>query len=81
VACFLALGGLAIMAYSILWPRPLPVIIAMSVGHALGILAFACYLVAVIVDVARTREPAASASTNEPSVPAAEAQDSPPPEQ
>ena len=53
VACVFALLGLALMSYSVLDPRAVPVIVAMSVGHAFGIIAFACYLLAVILDVRR----------------------------
>ena len=52
-ACWLALAGLAAMSYSIISPRPLPVIFAMSVGQGIGILAFLCYLLAVVIDVGR----------------------------
>ena len=55
VACVLALVALSVMAYSIVSPRPLPVILAMSVGHVLGAAAFCAYLLAVIVDAARAR--------------------------
>ncbi len=54
-ACWLALAGLGVMSYSILVPRPLPVIFAMSVGQGIGILAFFCYLLAVVIDVGRQR--------------------------
>ena len=54
VACMLALVGLALMSYSILDPRAIPVIVAMSVGHAFGIGAFGCYLLAVILDIKRS---------------------------
>lgn len=57
LAAVLALSGLALMAYSILFPRPLAVILAMSVGHGIGIAAFLCYLLAVILDVARSTPP------------------------
>lgn len=53
LACVLALVGLAIMCFSVLVARPLPVIFAMSGGHAIGIAAFSCYLIAVILDLAR----------------------------
>ncbi len=53
VACVLALVGLATMVYSILSPRPLPVIFAMSAGQMIGMLAVLCYLLAILVDVAR----------------------------
>ncbi|HTQ06952.1 MAG TPA: hypothetical protein VMI54_24005 [Polyangiaceae bacterium] len=50
IACYLALVALAIMVVSLLVPRPLPVIFAMSVGHLIGILAFACYFASVLLD-------------------------------
>ena len=54
VAAVLALLALAIMAFSVVYPRPLWVVFAMSVGHVVGGAAFACYLVAVLVDVSRS---------------------------
>lgn len=56
-ACWLALVALAVMSYSIISPRPLPVIFAMSVGQGIGIFAFLCYLLAVLIDVGQ-RPPA-----------------------
>ncbi|HET9954531.1 MAG TPA: hypothetical protein VFQ61_08500 [Polyangiaceae bacterium] len=53
VACMLALLALALMSYSIVSPRPLPVILAMSLGHVLGGAAFCLYLSAVLLDVWR----------------------------
>ena len=66
VAAVLALIGLAMMAYSILSPRPLPVILAMSVGQLFGFVAIACYVVAVVLDV--SRRPSAPDSLAPPSV-------------
>lgn len=57
LACVLALCALGIICCSVLFPDPLPVILAMSAGHALGGAAFACYLLAVILDATR-RPPA-----------------------
>ena len=54
-ACVFALIGLALMSYSLLDPRAIPVIVAMSVGHAFGFAAFGCYLLAVLLDVRRLR--------------------------
>jgi hypothetical protein len=54
VACVLALIGLVMMVYSILSPRPLPVILAMSVGQMFGMAAVACYVLAILVDMARS---------------------------
>lgn len=53
IACWAALGGLAIMTLSILWPGSLSVMLAMSAGHGLGALAFLCYLLSVGLDLAR----------------------------
>ncbi len=53
-ACMLALIALAMMSYSVISPRPLPVILAMSVGHAIGGAAFALYLLAAILDAAKS---------------------------
>jgi hypothetical protein len=64
-ACIFALLGLALMSYSIIDPRAIPVITAMSVGHAFGISAFACYLFAVVLDIRgvdQTRSPASKSS-------------------
>jgi hypothetical protein len=66
-ACIFALLGLALMSYSIIDPRAVPVITAMSLGHAFGISAFACYLFAVVLDIRgvdQTR-PASSKSSTE----------------
>jgi hypothetical protein len=51
VACVLALVGLAVMVLSVVYPIPLLVIVAMSVGHAIGMAAFGCYLLAVLLDL------------------------------
>ncbi len=66
-ACVFALLGLALMSYSIIDPRAVPVITAMSLGHAFGISAFACYLFAIVLDIRgvdRARAPS-SKSSNE----------------
>jgi hypothetical protein len=60
VAAVLALLALAIIVSSILYPRPLLVVFAMSVGHVIGGAAFACYLIAVLVDVSRSNRAADS---------------------
>ena len=62
LAAVLALVGLAIMVLSILWPHPLPVMLAMSAGHGIGIAAFFCYLLAIVLDVSRS----ASAQSSSP---------------
>ena len=55
IACVCALLGLSLMAYSLLDPRAIPVIVAMSVGHVFGFAAFGCYLLAVVLDARRSR--------------------------
>jgi hypothetical protein len=61
VACVLALIGLGFMVYSVLDRRALPVIVAMSVGHGIGALGVACYILAVVLD-ARGRPPRTDAA-------------------
>jgi len=51
LACVLALVGLAVMVLSVIYPVPILVIFAMSLGHVIGIAAFACYLLAVLLDL------------------------------
>jgi hypothetical protein len=60
-ACIFALMGLGLMSYSIVDPRAIPVITAMSLGHVFGISAFVCYLFAIVLDI-RNRSRADSAS-------------------
>jgi hypothetical protein len=54
-ACALCLLGLAAMVWSVLDPAPIPVMFAMSVGQGLGTLSFLCYLVAIVLDLRRSR--------------------------
>jgi len=60
-ACVLALLALCLVCWSVLQPRPIPVILAMSAGHAIGGTAFACYLLAVILDAVQRPRPAVDA--------------------
>ena len=53
-ACWLGLAALGLFAFPIVEPRPLPVILAMSLGQLMGAVAFICYLLAVLTDAART---------------------------
>lgn len=55
VAAMLALAGLAVMCISVVFPRPLPVILAMSIGHGIGALAVLCYALAIGLDVSRSQ--------------------------
>lgn len=60
-ACVLALLALSLVCWSVLQPRPIPVILAMSVGHLIGGAAFACYLLAIIVDAVQRPLPTSAA--------------------
>jgi hypothetical protein len=49
-AAIMTLIGLALMVWSMAQPTPMPVILAMSVGQGLGILAFLLFGLVVLVD-------------------------------
>jgi hypothetical protein len=51
VACILALSALGLITWSLVDPRPIPVILAMSVGQVLGTLSFAAFLGVVVHDL------------------------------
>ncbi len=53
LAAVLGLVALALISWAMLDPRPLPVIVAMSVGQIIGTASFALYLFVVIADVRR----------------------------
>ncbi len=51
LACVCALVGLALVVWSVLDPRPMPVILGLSVGQGIGTLSFLMFLVVVAVDL------------------------------
>lgn len=53
LACVVALAGLAVFTASIFYPKPLVVIFSMSIGHVIGMLAGALYLLAIVLDTVR----------------------------
>ncbi|MCK6547185.1 hypothetical protein L6R52_15145 [Myxococcota bacterium] len=55
VASILTLVALGLIVTSLLVPRPLPVILAMSLGQVIGTCAFALYLVVIIADLRSRR--------------------------
>lgn len=55
-AAVLGLAALALMVWSILDPRPVPVLVAMSLGQALGTGSLLLYVVVVIADMRRSAE-------------------------
>jgi hypothetical protein len=58
VAAIMTLSGLALMVWSMAQPTPMPVILAMSVGQGLGILAFLLFGLVVVVDQLRKQREA-----------------------
>lgn len=54
-AAVLALVGLFLMAWSIIVPRPLPVVAFMTLGQVVGTLSLALYAAAVLIDLRRAR--------------------------
>ena len=58
-ACVLALSALALFVWSLVDPRPIPVILAMSVGQVLGTLSFGAFLLVVVYDIRGGRRPMA----------------------
>ena len=50
-SCVLALLALALIVWSLLDPRPIPVILAMSAAQAVGTVSFGAFLVVVVRDL------------------------------
>jgi hypothetical protein len=55
ISAVLTIVGLAMMVWSLLVPTPMPVMLAMSAGQAIGILAFLLYIIAIVIDLRRDR--------------------------
>lgn len=55
-ACYVGLAALALMAWGILVPTTVPVLMSMSAGQVLGGLALACYVGAVLLEVRKHEE-------------------------
>jgi len=65
LACVLALLALGLIVWSLLDPRPVPVIVAMSVAQVVGTLSFGAYLLVVLGDL-RARYRAVPVDPHEP---------------
>lgn len=50
-SCVLALVGLALMAWSLVDPRPIPIMVAMSAGQVLGTVSLALFGWVVVSDL------------------------------
>lgn len=66
VACVLALFALALMVWSLLDPRPMPVILAMSVGQGLGTASLGAFVLVVLADFRRLRRAARARASSAP---------------
>jgi hypothetical protein len=53
LSVLLTLFGLVFMVWSLVMPTPMPVILAMSVGQGIGILAFGLYVFVVLRELRR----------------------------
>jgi uncharacterized protein (DUF2062 family) len=53
ISAVLTMIGLALMCWSILQPTPLPVMLAMTVGQGIGVLAFGIYGYIVVRELRR----------------------------
>ena len=53
LSCWMTLIGLAMFVWSVLDPRPVPVMVAMSIGQAIGSAAFAIFVLVIGVDFIR----------------------------
>jgi hypothetical protein len=56
-ACLVALAALGLMIWSQFDPRPIPVILAMSLGQLLGTLSLLAFVVCVVADLRGRRAP------------------------
>ena len=79
LAAILTMIGLGLMVWSMAEPTPMPVILAMSVGQGLGILAFLLFGGVVRVDQLRKQREAGARDVERSSGVAHEATGAPPP--
>jgi len=63
LAAVIALAALSLMVWSLLDPRPVPIMVAMSVGQGLGTLSLGLYAVVVIVEARRAARGARAAES------------------
>jgi hypothetical protein len=64
-SCVLALGALALMSWSLFDPRPIPVVLAMSLGQLLGTLSLGAFVVVIVADIRAHRTIATIAAEEE----------------
>jgi hypothetical protein len=51
IASIFALVGLVLMVWGVIDPRPMPVLVGLSIGQAIGTLSFLLYLIVVATDL------------------------------
>lgn len=68
-ACVFALIALALMGWSFVDPRPVSIMVAMSIGQVIGTLSFGAFLLAITIDLRRARVLQIGKSTPPPSRP------------
>jgi len=73
-ACVVALLALGLIVWSLVDSRAIAVVLAMSIGQALGTLSLALYLVVVVADLRRHRLEDPLAPSDPPPAPATRAQ-------
>ena len=74
-ACVLSLIAIALMVWSVLDPRPAPVVIAMSVGQVFGTLALGTFLFVILRDLRRAKLLPGDPRPSDPGKSGAEAKD------
>lgn len=55
IACVASLAALGLIVWSLVHPKPLPVIVAMSVGQAIGTLSLLFFLGSIVLDLRSRR--------------------------
>ena len=56
ISAVLTLIGLALMVWSMVQPTPLPVMLAMTLGQGIGMIAFGVYIYIVVREIRRERK-------------------------
>jgi hypothetical protein len=65
IAAILALVGLGLIVWSLLDPRPIPIMVAMSVAQGIGTLSFVIFLAVLLEDAWRANRKRKSERDNE----------------
>jgi hypothetical protein len=71
IACYIGIVSLLLMSWSALVPAALPIVVGMSLGQTLGVVAFLFYVLAILYEMRRKAPPEPHADVDE----SAEAED------